>query len=454
METRRQLLSGVIGLAGISAKPAAAMAKIKSGRATNFRCRTGINVFWPWGGPLIEDPKVPNPRYAPVDVVFGTLANGPWEKHVTDDVYIQCRRAGIDHFRVLCNPGPWMQAFRESDKLYWDSLFDQFDSTVEKSLRHGIGVVVAPYLTGFGRDDPVSILGIRNEQADQPPAAYYEYTAVIQEFAARYGRYDNAMVAFELFNEPPDKSQYKRDWESDVQPELYGLVREVAPTHTIVCTSADWSSISQLLKIDPSGYDKNVIWAIHPLIPAPASQQGCVKNQYRYVVALRYPPKPDQRRRAIMDMRSRVEADPELNPIEKQEIGDGLERDLTAYFDIPQDAAWLHSQFDQVTKWCSTFRIAPDSVYVGEYGMTRSNSGLPSAGIPGYQGATREDRARYMADLRLAVDARGFRSAPDHLDTQDYGLTLGRDAEIGPWDPLLLKAIASRGHFKPQRRMK
>jgi hypothetical protein len=443
MGTRREFLSALAGAASLAGTPALGGPPMTAARDTiAFKGKSGINVFWPWGGPQVANPRDPDTRYASLDTVFGPLANGPWDNHITPAVYAQCRDVGIDHFRIQCNPGPWMQAVRENDRAYLNGLFEQFDPTVERSLRAGIGVVIDPYLTGYVRDGPSTVLQRPDPLTGEMSRSFLTYQAVLGAFVERYSRYDPAMVAFELFNEPPDPAKFTGDWTDQLQPSLYRTVRRRAPRHTIICTGADWSSISSLCAVDPSGYDRNVLWTIHPLIPAPASQQGYLYSQYKYVIGLRYPPNPADKAASVADMRARVGADSSLSVHEKRGMVASLTGDLDAYFDTPQDLAWINGQFDHVSRWCVKNNIAPASIYVGEYGATRTNSGFPGTGAQGYQGGSRLDRFHYFRDLKTAILRHGFRCAPDHLDTNDYGLTQGQNAEIGPWDPLLLSAIS------------
>jgi hypothetical protein len=407
-----------------------------------FQGKSGINVFWPWGGPIVADPANPNTRYASFDTVFGQLANGPWDRHVTRAAYDQCRDAGIDHFRIQCNPGPWMQAIRENDQAYLSALFEQFDATIEHTLEAGLGVVFDPFLTGYVRDAPATVLTAADPRTGRHSPAFMEYQAALAAFVERYASQDPALVAFELFNEPPDPATYTGDWANALQPTLYRTVRALAPRHTIVCTGAHWSSIQELCRLSPAGYDQNVLWTIHPLIPAPASQQGYTDSQYKYVVGLHYPPRPGDKAAAMEDMRRRVNADRSLDARRREALIAGLTGDLNAYFDTPQGMAWISGQFDLVSDWCNEHRIAPASIYVGEYGVTRSNNGFAGTRMSGYQGGAQADRVRYLQDLRAAIGRHGFRCAPDHLDTLDYGLTQGADAQIGPWDPQLLAAIS------------
>jgi len=443
MPTRRGFISAVAGAAYLTGGSAhGGVGPVDRPGDVAFQGKSGINVFWPWGGPIVANSGDPNTRYAPADVVFGPLANGPWDDHVTRSVYDQCVAVGIDHFRIQCNPGPWMQAIRENDRAYMEALFARFDATIEHTLEAGLGVVVDPYLTGYVRDAPATVLTAFDRRDGRRTPGFLAYRAALAAFAERYQKYDPALVAFELFNEPPDPEQFSGDWPNVLQPELYRTVRAIAPRHTIVCTGARWSSIPELCALDPSSYDRNVLWTIHPLIPAPASQQGYPYSQYKYVVGIHYPPRPEDKSGAIDDMHRRVSADETLGPHRKAALRDSLTGDLNAYFDTPQGLAWINAQFDLASNWCRRHAIPPASIYVGEYGVTRSNQGFPGTRMAGYQGGAREDRARYLRDLRSAIGVHGFRCAPDHLDTLDYGLTQAADARIGPWDPLLLSAIS------------
>ena len=285
-----------------------------------FKGKSGINVFWPWGGPIVDDPSDPNTRYAPLDTVFGPLANGPWDRHVTQEVYAQCKDVGIDHFRIQCNPGPWMQAFRENDKAYLDGLFEQFDPTIEQSLRAGIGIVLDPYLTGYARDEPASVLVRRNPETRALSPGFLNYQQVVAAFIERYSRYDlvNGGV-------PESTSTSRR-----IQPSARGTGRRNCNRRSIGWPEASRLGIRSFVpgptgppflvssaRSSPASYDKNVLWTIHPLIPAPASQQGYIYSQYKYVVGLRYPPSPADKTAAIADMHHRVSADAGLSGTKK-----------------------------------------------------------------------------------------------------------------------------------------
>ncbi|HZR87905.1 MAG TPA: cellulase family glycosylhydrolase [Bradyrhizobium sp.] len=405
-----------------------------------FKGKAGVNVFWPWGGPIVNTAVSPA-VYETADVVFGPIANGPWSSHVTPAVFDQVLAAGFDHFRIQFNPGPWLQGIRNSDTVYNTALFEQFDSCVDSCIAAGIGVVLDPFLTGYVLDTPGSALVNPSPLGGTGSSGFTNFQAMLNAFVSRYVTRDPSMVAFELFNEPPDPTSFTGDWPDVIQPALYAGVRTIAPNHTVVCTGAQWSAISTLVAIDPSAYDKNVLWTFHPFLPACASLQGYIYNQYKYITGLHYPPVSSEQSAAIASMTAAVNADGTLSPTQKTSMISQLTTELNAYFSTPQTEAWLSAQFDPVDAWCAAHNIPPASIYVGEFGMTRTNGGFPGINVPGYQGGTRLDRIHFYRDMKSAIFAHGFRCAPDHLDTLDYGLTFGVDANIGAFDPLLLGAI-------------
>ncbi|CAN5119357.1 hypothetical protein BH10PLA2_BH10PLA2_00230 [soil metagenome] len=163
------------------------------------------------------------------------------------------------------------------------------------------------------------------------------------------------------------------------------------------------------------------------------------------VVVVRYPPDPAQR--------EKIEAD-YVNRATLAEVSEGEQTavlaDLGYFFDIPQGGNWLRIQmFSDVLDWCAAQAIPPARVLVGEWGIVRDNGGFPLVvpPIPGSQGASRADRAAYLADFRSAITLAGFRSSVIHLDTLDYGITMSDDHFIGALDPLLLAAIAPKANL-------
>ncbi len=405
----------------------------------------GINVFWPFGGPLVVDQFDPDTDYSPCPEIYVPLAYGPWDAHVTPAVYAQCLEAGFDHFRVQINPGPWMQALGDGDTEYLAQLDAFLDTCVQLNVANGVGTVIDPYPTGYVRDSAVDIL------SDLGSAEFANFKATLLHWVERYSTaaYPPSLVCFELFNEPPAPGLYPTDWAGVIQPQLYAAVRAAAPNHTIILTGANYSDIAHVTALDPAQFDPNCLYTAHPFIPVAAALQGYVFNQYEYTVGVRYPPDAGFQASAITAMEAAVNASTTLTSAEKTSTIAGLTSDLNAYFETPQNGAWIIEQLALLTTWAAGAGLPPAAVILGEWGMTRPNTGFPGVPIPGYQGGSRLDRIFYYRDFMAAISRLGMRSSPDHLDTLDYGITVGQNGTIGAWDDLLI-LVASPRLVRPQ----
>ena len=388
---------------------------------------SGIGVFWPFGGPIVVDPNDPDTDYAPAPDVFGPLANGPFGDHVTSAVIGQVQAAGFDHVRLQVHLGPWMQAVREQDPAYQSALFALLDPAIFALVDARLGVTITAYLSGYVRDAPAQVLTTLNDPE------YLAYRGALAALAQRYADLDAALVAIELFNEPPSGLP-EGAWAGTFLPDLYEVTRAAAPGLTLVLGGDDYSSLSALAGLDPATYDANVLWTAHPFIPAPAALQGFTGDQYQYVTGLHFPPQPARRAAAISAMSASVNADGSLTPQQKSATIAGLTSDLDSYFETPEDAAWIADQCAVAAGWASENDLPASVVYIGEYGVTRVNAG--------YQGAAQRDRVNLYGALSAAASGAGFRSSAIHLDTIDYGVTRASGAAIGAFDPQILAAIA------------
>ena len=407
-------------------------------------CKLGVgcNIFWPFGGPLVVDAFDPQTAYRPASEVFGPLANGPWERHVTPAVYRQLLDAGLDHIRIQLNPGPWLQAIGSGAAAEHAALDALLDRAVDDTVAAGLIVVLSCIFTGYARDPVASVLqGIGD-------GAYQAYRTLMVRWCSRLGsRIAPSSLAFETLNEPPARSDFPADW-PELQHDLYTSMRKAAPRHTLVCTGENYGSIDSpdggLVDLDASRYDGNVIWSFHPLIPAPASMQGYPFNLYRYVQSLAYPPRPSHKPGAIADMEARVQADIAVDPSARAAVVAKLTLELEAYFGLPQDGRWICQQFGQAVAWAKRQGLPASALYAGEWGGVRTNAGIADS-LPGYTGMDSRDRVSLYRDVSVAIRNHGVRSCYDHLDTFDYGVTLASGAAIGAFDPELIAAIDPKG---------
>ncbi len=422
-----------------------------------FRGAVGINDFWPFGGPQADTAANGQIRFRPAPNTF-LFAEAPFSQHVNPRVQAMLIDAGFDHIRVQYHPGPWMQAIAQNDRGFLEYMFGHLDDCVNSLVNAGLGVNLSAIPTGYANLYSINTIlgGLGN-------ADYELYKRHLVAFADRYRKYDPRTLMIELINEPPGNGtqtvraspnwdpQYTGDWQTQYQPDLYKFMRHLMPEHTLGLTSDGWSNWETLCQMDTTLYrqDKNIIWGFHPIFPVPAAQQGFIYNQYQYIERLHYPPGAGGQTRdsAIATMTARVNADPSLNAQQKAGTIAGLTGDLHYYFDTPQDYAWVKECHRRVAVWADTNNISRANVMSGEYGMVRDNTGFPGnvlGSARGYLGGTRLDRIHLYRDCKRASFEYGFRHAPDHLDTNDYGITTGQNNQIGVFDPLILDALSPK----------
>lgn len=97
------------------------------------------------------------------------------------------------------------------------------------------------------------------------------YIKFWEAFAARLEYLDPEMTFFSLVNEPQFWDDLPK-WEA-IQYCLVKAVRAVAPEHTIIVTSAIYSSIEALVQMTPLG-DRNVVYDFHFYEPFVFTHQG------------------------------------------------------------------------------------------------------------------------------------------------------------------------------------
>lgn len=424
-------------------------------KLAQFRGAAGINAFWPLGGPqVILEGGLPRPRPQPQTFL---MADGPPGRHFRPEVIQWVKDAGFDHIRVQYEPMTIMWAIENDDPEFLEWLLDYFDHCVEEIIHGGLGVVLSGILAGYA-----DVMLLETVFAGMSAPRYLIYKEHLVALARKFKKYDPRRFCIELLNEPPGNGStvvrpepnwdvmYTGNWATDYQPDLYALMREEMPNHTIICTSDGWSNWQTLTQLEPStemAEDHNIIWTYHPLFPTPVSLSGYVYNQYFYIQRLHYPPGNNGQllSEAIAHMEALVDARPEVatggNPTATKA---GLNYDLHQYFENPQDINWIRYRVNACTAWARSKGIPPGNVYASEWGATRDSTGFPGniLGTPlGSKANTRLDRIYLHRDMAQAFYEAGQRHAVDHLDTLNYGITLEQNNKIGPFDPLLIREL-------------
>jgi endoglucanase len=109
--------------------------------------------------------------------------------------------------------------------------------------------------------------------------------------AAHFSPSDHDKVFFELINEPEVQDAYR--W-MGIQARLVETIRAVDRDHTIIATAANYSSLGDLLQLEPVR-DTNVIYNFHFYEPYPFTHQGAPwgSSEWVYYKDIPYPATPE-----------------------------------------------------------------------------------------------------------------------------------------------------------------
>ena len=185
---------------------------------------------------------------------------------------------GFDHVRFTLNNEPMFRR-GQADRIPADYLA-MVDAAVKMILDQGLAVVIDIH--------PESDFKARLAADDGVVEQFEDYWRAL---ARHYSTLDPGRVFFEVLNEPEFKDRYR--WEG-VQMRLARAIREGAPNHTIIVAGANWSSITELIFMEPLR-DSNVIYNFHFYEPHIFTHQGATwsTNFQHYLSKLPYPSTPE-----------------------------------------------------------------------------------------------------------------------------------------------------------------
>lgn len=388
---------------------------------------SGVNVFWPLGGPVRSGDVYPLDPYS-------ISGSGPWDTHVTAAKIDDCLAKGFDHFRLQPSPAPFMEAYNDQAKL--DSYNAIQDNIVDSIIARGMRVMYSPFLSSPNIDPVSPLQGITTD-------TYLRYKEYVVNVATRYADRGD-MFAIATMNEPPTASTFPADWPNVVQPDLIAAIRAAAPDMTIAVTSTNYSSHHTMAGSDWNGTqntangisvaDNNILYEVHPFLPASFCLQGAAYSSYKHIPDLTWPPNPAEKTTKLNAMNTSVNADTGLTSTQKTDTINNLTAEMGYYFDTPQNQAWVNTQLQFLENWRIASNLPPGAIYIGEWGKTKFNANWP--------GGSRMNRIRYHRDMTAVFLRLGYRSSVVHLDTYDYGITRAEGEVIGDWDGPLLDAIA------------
>jgi hypothetical protein len=272
----------------------------------------------------------------------------------------QIRSLGLDHIRLPVDPVR-LRKFPGTGPLNPEVL-QQVDAAIRLALDHNLNVVLDMH--------PGSDFKELLENDADFFSSFVEFWAVL---AAHLAEYDPARLALEILNEPMVKDPAR--WQAMVD-ELHNAIRKAAPKHTIIIGGGEWSNVAALCRLLASD-DPNVVYTFHFYDPHLFTHQGAGwgSPEWPLLKGIPYPLTPERGTEILAGVSDERAREALQNHIAEQWDAEKISRH------IREAADWAEAHGAKI--WC------------GEFGVYRTYSDPV-------------DRARYLLDLRTAMERHGI----------------------------------------------
>lgn len=180
-----------------------------------------------------------------------------FESYITAEDVQLIKAMGFAHVRFTLNPVILLNehdpaALHKQNQAYVDAALDML-------LEHDLAVIV-----DLHPEDDFK-LPLRDDEA-----AVTTFTTFWHALAKHLSARDGEQVFLEVLNEPVMRDAER--WAS-IQTQLLAAMREGAPDHTLIATAHKWSSLTELLMLEPLA-DRNVVYNFHCYDPHIFTHQG------------------------------------------------------------------------------------------------------------------------------------------------------------------------------------
>lgn len=239
-----------------------------------------------------------------------------------------------------------------------------------------------------------------------------DFVLLWRVLAAHFSKTDPDKVFFELMNEPEVQDPYR--W-MGVQARLVEAIRGVDSDHTIIATAANYSSLPDLLQLEPLR-DANVIYNFHFYEPYQFTHQGASwgSSEWVFFKDIPYPATPD----TLAAQMKNVPSDPARYNLFLYGTGGWGRQSISAR--IAFAAAWARER--KVPLICN------------EFGAYRDTADPAS-------------RARWIGDVRSALEENHIGWAMwDYRG--NFGVVERNSTQITP-DPAILRALGLNADARP-----
>jgi aryl-phospho-beta-D-glucosidase BglC (GH1 family) len=266
------------------------------------------------------------------------------------------KRIGFDHIRLSVNLEPMLAPGKSGalDKAYLAYL----DTALDMILKQNLAVIVDVHPD----DDFKKRLATDDSHVET-------FTRIWSDLAMHFARRDPEQIFLEILNEPMIEEAAR--W-ATMQRNVAAAIRRSAPRHTIIATGHRWSSLKELLALEPLP-DRNVIYNFHFYESHDFTHQGATWGAvwWRHFRNVPYPSSP--------------QAIASLLPT----IDDAAARDhLSRYGAEGWNSERVEREIGQAAEWAKRNKVL---LTCNEFGVYRRFS-------------PPEARARWIQDVRRALE--------------------------------------------------
>jgi endoglucanase len=290
----------------------------------------------------------------------GDYSENHLKTHTTARDIALIKSLGFDHVRFTVEPAPFFDEAHPSE-LNTEYL-RRVDDALDMMFAGGLSVVFDIH--------PSDDFKTRLRTDDRHVEAF---AAFWRSLARHLSVRDPERLFLEILNEPMVEDAYR--W-MGIQARVAAAIREGAPRHTIIAAGPRWSSVEELLRIEPLA-DRNVIYTFHLYDPHTFTHQGATwgAQYWPYLKGVPYPSSPD--------------AVAALLPSVENESARGA---LKSYGDERWNAERLERMIALAADW-SQKRGVP--LTCNEFGVFRAY-------------APADARLRWIEDVRTALERHGI----------------------------------------------
>ncbi|MGE0847659.1 MAG: glycoside hydrolase family 5 protein [Flavobacteriaceae bacterium] len=399
-----------------------AVALVAGANAAEFRRGVGLHTLMNWATPDLSSPQR-----------FARPPFSPPRHDISETLLDNLREAGFDFIRLTVDPGPFL-TFRGADR---EALDETLKANVLRLAGHGFGVVVDFHpnrqIAGL---DPISLL------KDERGGRFDDLVAVLARTAKVLAGLGLDDIALEALNEPPygyNPREVAR-WQRMLE-RIHAAIRREAPQLTIVLSGARGGGIRGLTEIDAAPFnDGRTLFSFHYYDPFSFTHQG-VKGDtdfmrpLRYFANVPYPAGSVAAETVLKGLDLEVEADAGLSPAARRKALAEARKRLSDYLASGFGRADIDADFDRVAEWAKDHGIAPEHIFLGEFGAVRS--------FGPYRGAEAISYEAWLRDVREAAEARGFVWSVWSVKSHG-GMAMVRDEGSPALDPVSMRALGMK----------